>query len=213
MSSASLRILDATRWEWLPRQSDDHVYLRRWRYVPVNYARGIETDASWQVDHYEKILGADATGQLFACAADRLLHYQFYPTDLIEPASDFAKQGRVLQLGDRLVQRIHVLRLGPWCWLDFLSANEISEVIDEPRCKGFAYVTTRGHSEVGEWSAQVAWRGDDTVTLTIHAVSKFTATVPPLVRFFARRFQLYAHQRGLAAFKPATTAMKMSERR
>jgi uncharacterized protein (UPF0548 family) len=211
MSSASLRTLDATRWEWLPRQSDDHFYLRRWRYVPVNYARGMETDDSWRVDHYEITLGVDATAQLFECAAQQLLRYRFYPTDLIEPTSDFAQQERALQLGDRLVQRIHVLRLGALRLLDFLSVSEISEVIDEPRRKGFAYVTTRGHSEVGEWAAHVLWHDDDTVSLIVHAISKFSDTLSPLLRSPARRFQLYAHQQGLAAFKRAVT--KTSETR
>lgn len=205
MSSASLRILDATRWEWLPRPADDHFYLRRWRYVPVNYVRGIETDTSWHVDHYEKVLGADADGQLFQCAAQRLLHYQFYPLDLIEPVSDFGQQGRSMQLGDRIVQRIHVLRLGSWRLLDFLAASEISEVIDEPRRKGFAYVTTRGHSELGEWVAKVEWQADDTTKLTVHAVSKFSEIVPKFARFIARRLQKHAHQRGLANFAQAVT--------
>ena len=79
--------------------------------------------------------------------------------------------------------------------------NEIYAVIDEPRRKGFTYVTTEAHSEMGEWFPTVEWRENGDLVLTIHVHSRLAYDVSPRRLAYIRRLQRGAHQAGIEAFK------------
>jgi len=79
--------------------------------------------------------------------------------------------------------------------------NEIYAVIDEPRRKGFTYVTTQAQIERGEWSPTIEWRGNSDLYLTIHVLSHLAYDVPPYQLRLIRRLQIGAHHQGIEAFK------------
>lgn len=62
--------------------------------------------------------------------------------------------------------------------------------VDEPRRRGFAYGTLRGHPEIGEERFVVEHREDDTVVLTIRAFSRparwWSRAAGPLARLVQR---------------------------
>ena len=132
---------------------------------------------------------------LFERAADHLLRYHFYPEDVMLHTSDFSLVNRRMRVNDRIVQRIHVV---PGL-IDILTMNELVGVIDEARRAGFAYATTAKHDEIGQWSAQVQWRDDASLWLTIDSYGG--PDVPWFARSLARRIQLRAHQRGIVHFR------------
>jgi uncharacterized protein (UPF0548 family) len=89
--------------------------------------------------------------------------------------------------------------------------NEVTAVVDEPRRRGFTYTTTQCHAEMGEWTAVVEWRETGDVTLTMRAVSKPGPRLPGFAHGLARRLQLRAHRRGLAAFRQAVSLLRPQE--
>jgi uncharacterized protein (UPF0548 family) len=194
----------APRREWFPRPHADARYLTAWRAARPTYMRGDERgDPAWRHDQHERLIGHDAGGALFTRAADRLMRYQFYPASLLEPVSDFGRAGRWAQPGDLIVQRIHALSLLGWPVLDVVTLTEISEVTDEPRRRGLAYVTTDAHLELGEWRVWVEWRGDNSVILQMDSLSKPGPRVAAWERPLARSLQRRAHRAGLALFTRA----------
>lgn len=109
--------------------------------------------------------------------------------------SDFSRENRRMRAGDRIVQRIRAVR----GVADVLTMNEVVSVTYARRCSGFAYATTTKHDEIGQWSAQVQWRDDDSLWLVIDSYG--WPNVPPFLQAAARRTQLRAHRRGIENFK------------
>ena len=182
--------------EWFGKPGRDERFLEMWRDIPVNYRPGDPTGSGWAIDDHEEVVGHDDTDKLFRIAADRLMQYLFYPPSLMQVTSDFGLARRWLKQGDRLIQRVCVLRLFGRPVLELLTMNEVYDVIDLPRIKGFTYITTQGHSEKGEWSAHVEWTDANEVVARMHAISTAMTGSPAI----ARRFQISAHQRGMAWF-------------
>ena len=131
------------------------------------------------------------------------MRYQFYPNDVLSHVSDFSLWNRWVQVGDRIVQRIHLFSLFGKPILDVVAMNEISQVITEPRRYGFTYVTAANHVEQGEWTACINWRDDGELFLSVKAISKPSAAEPVRNYSFMRALQKSAHQRGLQNFKQA----------
>lgn len=157
---------------WFGRKLDDSRYLDLWREAPLTYSESQPIDSAWNVDRYEIILGRDSSGNLFDRAARLTLRNRFYPAQVMVNASDFQREDRPVRRGDRVVQRIRLLLAWNRPVLEVLTMNEITEVIDEPRRKGFTYTTTTVHSEIGEWSPVVEWRENGEVALIITVVSR-----------------------------------------
>ena len=187
--------------EWFPRAHDDARYLRLWRGAALTYSPGQPIDATWHQDDYPSVIGHDATPQLFERASHLLMRYRFYPADVMRHISDFGLEQRPLRAGDRIVQRIHILRWLDLPLLDVITMNEVTAVVDEERRQGFTYTTTQCHAEVGEWTALVEWRESGDVTLTLRAVSRPGPRLPFFAHSFARQLQLRAHHRALASFR------------
>ncbi len=183
----------------------DARYLDLWRDVPLSYHLGQAVDVTFHTDDHETIIATEATPRSFGTAADLLLRYQFYPPHLMHHVSDFSRENRTMRVGDRIVQRINGLALAgiPIQVMEGVTMNELAALTDEPRRKGFTYVTTQAHFELGEWSAQVEWRADNTLVLHIHALSRAAYSVPSLFYPMMRRGQKRAHEMGIAFFTAA----------
>ena len=122
--------------------------------------------------------------------------------------SDFSRENRLMRPGDRILQRINGLALFglSWALVDGLTMNEIIAVADEPRRKRFTYATTEAHSELGEWSAGIEWRADDSLLVTIDSFSRPAYHVSARMHPYMRRGQLRAHHLGMNHFQSLVLA-------
>ena len=187
---------------FLDRQDHDGRCLADWRETPRTfYAHGLAEGAGWHHDRYEELIAADSSGRLFARAADLIMRYQFYPPGVLRFTADFSQQERWAQPGDRILQRVRVVRLLGLPVVEVLTMNEVCEVIDEPERHGFCCVTTAVHDEVGQWSVWVEWRDRQQVVLVMEALSRPGEGLPDYLKPLLRRLQLRAHRLGLAAFR------------
>lgn len=196
-----MKLFTTAKLNWFDDGCCDVKYLDIWNDAPLSYRFGQPVDKSWHVDEYELLLGVDEDGRLFKKAADRLMRYQFYPQDVMSHTSDFGLWNRWVQVGDRIVQRIHLFSLFGKPVLDVVTMTEVTQVITEPRCYGFTYVTVDQHVEQGEWSAWLEWREDNDLILTVNAISRPRPEEPARNYSYMRNLQQTAHQRGLAHFK------------
>lgn len=181
-------------------QHHDAQTLQAWRDAPLTYFPDQDLDHHWNVDRYEVILGHDESGELFQRAAYLTLNNRFYPSEIMSTVSDYALEGRPVQRGDRVLQRIRVLQWRGLPILELLTLNEITEVIDEPRKVGFTYTTTHAHSEVGEWSPTVTWQENGNIVLTIEVVSRLRPGASRAAQDFARQLQIRAHKVSIQNF-------------
>lgn len=195
-----LHLITRAELSWFRAGHDDARYLARWRTVPLAYQPGRDV-TGWARHHYEVPLGSDPDGARFACFADSLLRYHFYPHDVMRHTSDFGSQGRHLRVGDRIVQRIPVITIFGLPGVDVITMNEITEVREGARWAGFTYITTQAHSEEGEWSVDLAWRDDAALWLTMDAVSRPAAREPRLIHPLMRYMQRRSHRRGIETFR------------
>ena len=185
---------------WFGNAKNDAMYLEQWRGAPLTYRAGPALDENWNVDRYEVLLGVDPSGQLFKRAAQVAMRNRFYPPQVMLSTADYQLANREVQTGDRVLQRIRVLMMGSRAVLETLTLNEITEVVDEPRRKGFTYTTTGVHSEIGEWSPMVVWRDNGEVVLVIEVVSRSAPGASLLARRITRWMQLRAHRLSILNF-------------
>src|SRR5262245_39515696 len=131
-------------------RENDVRYIDLWRDVPLTYHPGQAVDDTFHSDHHETVIMPEATPRSFGNAADLLLKYHFYPPQLMQHVSDFSRENRTMRPGDRIIQRINGLALLglPFSLADGITMNEIAALTDEPRRKGFTYVTTEAHAEM-----------------------------------------------------------------
>ena len=204
---------------WFGRgQKGDAQYLRAWRDAPVTYTSEEINDVNWAADRYEVILGQDSSGVLFNHAAELTLYNRFYPREVMSVVSDYSLEGRTVQVGDRVLQRIALLEYEGLPLLEILTMNLITEVIQEPRRVGFTYTTTAVHSEIGEWSPRVEWRENNEVALVIEVVSRADPKGLAVIQRRTRQLQLHAHKLSIQYFlaqlngKPAMPALPFARR-
>jgi uncharacterized protein (UPF0548 family) len=188
--------MNLLRWRFFDTPAHDARYLDLWRAAPRTYREG-DVIRGAHTDHYEERMADAVDASSFKRAVDALLRYHFYPDDIMHHTSDFSVQNRHMRRGDRIVQRIRVPGLGGL--VAVLTMNEVVQVNDEARLAGFAYATTAQHDEIGQWSARLDWRADHSLWLTVDSYG--WPNVPWFMRASGRRFQLFAHQRGIANFR------------
>lgn len=174
--------------------------LKAWYNAPLSFRVDQAADDSFQADSKEGVLGPDPDGMLFQMAAHLLLTYQYYPPEVMNTLADFDLEQRTMQPGDRILLRIHVLRLGSLNIVDALALNRVVEVREQPREVEIAYATTTRHSEVGIWRANLSRGADDLVRIRVSAESKPAAYVPFPVKWVARSLQKRAWRLGMAHF-------------
>jgi hypothetical protein len=199
---------------WFNRgREQDAQTLLAWRGAPVTYDPDQVVDHHWNADHYEIVLGRDASGDLFERAALLTLANQFYPPDVMVSTSDFSLEKRPVRVGDRVLQRIRLFQIAGRPVFEAMMLNEITAVAQEPRRAGFTYTTTAIHSEIGEFSPAVVWRDDGEVVLVIDVVSRPLPGVSGLARWFMRRMQLRAHRLSIQSFLALLRLQPASARR
>lgn len=184
----------------------DAAYLDQWRTVPLTYRPGQPVSERFRRDHYEIPLLSQVDSAAFARAADHLLRYHFYPPAIMSHVSDFSLANRRMRPGDRLIQRIRAANPFGWTIVEGITMNEIWSVTDEARRAGFTYVTTEAHEEIGEWSAQIEWRADHSLLLTVSALSRTSDRIPRWMSPLTRRVQQGAHHAGIAHFRQIITS-------
>jgi uncharacterized protein (UPF0548 family) len=201
-----MKLFTTAKLDWFDDGCCDVKYLDVWNKSPLSYKPGQPIDDSWHVDTYELSLGLDEDGRLFRKASDLLMRYQFYPHDVLSHTSDFSLWNRWAQVGDRILQRIHLFSLFGKAIVDVLTMNEVRQVITEPRRYGLTYVTVGHHVEQGEWTARLEWRDNNELILTVKSISRPVPQEPARNYSFMRAKQKSAHQRGLQHFKEAVLA-------
>ncbi len=192
---------------WFSTPCCDVKYLDEWHHIPVNYFPKKTDTTEWHHDFHEVVIGHDEDGRLFQHAADQLMRYHFYPLDLVEHVSTFSLDERWAEVGDRIVQRIHLLGKGKngRSLLDVISMTEISETVTESNRCGFTYITVATHVEQGEWGVYIERRPNNDLVLTLRATSRPIPQEPQRNYPFMRALQKRAHQLGIRQFQ-ATVA-------
>jgi uncharacterized protein (UPF0548 family) len=189
------------RIEWFPRPTNDARFLNLWREATLTYTRGDEAHSKgWHIDDHAHVITPNGTEALFTRAARLLWLYQIYPKAIVEPLGVFQRERRLMQVGDAIVQRIHAVRLFGFPWVDVVTMTRVASLTDEPRVKGFSYITTTAHMEIGEGRAHVEWRADNALVLVLHAVSKPGPRMPFWATGYARYLQQTVYQQGPKGF-------------
>jgi uncharacterized protein (UPF0548 family) len=192
---------------WFDDGCCDVKYLDLWSDAPLSYSPGQANGPGWLVDRGEITIGRDDTGELFEKAADRLMRYRFYPPHILSPLGDFdLGEPRWAQVGDRIVQRIHLIRPFGLNILDVIGMVEVNQTIAEPRRYGFSYVTVATHVEVGQWSTEITWRDNGDVALNMTSVTRPASREPGRNHSLMRWLQKRAHRHGLINFKQSLLA-------
>lgn len=77
-----------------------------------------------------------------------LFDYHIFPENILLPATQWQVEGRKIKAGDIILQQINFppFSRAP---LKIICAVKVSQHIDEPHKRGFAYETLRGHVEKG----------------------------------------------------------------
>ncbi len=158
------------------------------------------------VDHHEVAIARQADAEMFQRAADLLMRYQFYPSDVMSHVSHFSLQDRWAQPGDRIAQRIHVWWRNGRSLLDMIGMSEIYDVVADERRAGLTYVSTAPHAEQGEWSVRVTWADNDDIVLAIRAISRPNPQEPKRNHRFMRALQKRAYKRGISHFRQLVIA-------
>jgi hypothetical protein len=197
-----MRLLTTAVLEWFGDGCCDVKYLDLWNDTPRTYAPDQTDDSNWQIDHYETLLSTNCDQKQFQKAADFLMRYRVYPSSVLTALGDFnLAQERWMAVGDRIVQRFHIIHLLGKAVLDVIGMAEVRQVITDPRCHGFRCVTVAPHVIQGEWSARVIWRDNDDLFLEIDATSRPSPQEPARNHAFIRRLLQKTHQAGVAYFQ------------
>jgi uncharacterized protein (UPF0548 family) len=200
-------IITSATLSWFDDGCCDVKYLDEWQNAPLSFTPGQVTDSNWYSDSYEQVILSQANSRSFQKAADLLLRYQFYPGYILSFTSDFKREQRRLRVGDRIVQRIHLLQLSGRPILDVVSMTEVSEVLNEPRRAGFSYVTVSPHVVQGQWQAAVVWDKSGTLRLTVDSILRPDPVEPASNRSLIRYYQRKAHRQGLSHFTQLVQAV------
>ncbi len=198
--------LNPVRWftgaylSWFGSANDDKRFLDLWRDVPPSDVP-THPDDTWHRDQYEYVLAkADADGTIFERAADVLLTYRYYAPQTLTITSDFGLADRLMQPGDRIVQRIPFLALGSVRVIDVMAMNVVEQVWWDGHRAGFVVLTTVEHPEQGRWHAEVTRSEAGRVVLTIDAVARPHERESKMIHSYVRWRQKRAHRAGWANF-------------
>jgi uncharacterized protein (UPF0548 family) len=186
---------------WFDDGCCDVKYLDEWQDAPLSFTTGQATDSNWHKKSYEEIILPEADGRSFQTAADHLLRFHFYPQHILSFTSDFTLEQRRLRRGDRIVQRIHLLRLLGRPILDVMTITEVTNVVDESHRAGFSYVSVFPHVVQGQWQAAVVWDESGALRLTVDSILRPDPVEPASSHVLIRYFQRQAHRQGLSHFR------------
>ena len=107
-----------------------------------------------QVIPYEKLLLPRKTGSICipkpyeTLQLDVINKYHVFPTAILSSYSQWTNEGRDLEVGDTIVQQLHVPPTPSFC-LNIIVGVRICETFRDGRCVGYSYETLDGHVEKG----------------------------------------------------------------
>ncbi|KAA3655069.1 MAG: DUF1990 family protein [Chloroflexi bacterium] len=195
-----MKFITTATLNWFDDGCCDVKYLDMWNDMQLNYVPGQKTDGNWYSDHFEHRIGHDPEGKLYKTAVALLQQYEFYPKDSIAVVGDHNVYRRQIEVGDRIVHRVHVFQFRGHPILDAIAMTEITKVVNEPRRYGITYATVDKHVEQGEWTAMVTWQQNNDVVLTIDSLSRPVPNEPVRNYNFLRSLQKNAQRRGVEHF-------------
>ena len=196
------------------RGSSDAKLLRAWAGRAPSFDPARQRGRGYQADRHVIQLGYEgagppAAGGLFERAVRQLLNYEVFPHELLEATCQWRLESRPLEVGDTILQRIHLLTRQGEPHYDLLAGVRIDRLIQDDWERGFHYVTLRGHPERGMATLLVRKDpGTGQVSFMIESVSAPGRWLTWLARPWARRFQLQAAQRALEHFRQRLGAAK-----
>lgn len=195
-----MTILTSAQLNWFNDGCCDVRYLDLWDKAPLNFHVDQLDEGSWHHDHYEQLIGHDPSGHIFQIAAYYLLRHAFYPETLMTTTTDYGLQDRRAKVGDRIVQRIHLLKFLEKPILDVIGMTEVTQIVDNSRHAMLVYATVDTHVEQGQWCASVEWLPTGNVVLSVSTVSRPAPKEPRHTHAYMRAFQKQAHFIGISHF-------------
>lgn len=185
---------------WLERWAD----LTAWS--PAEPGKSGASDMA--EDRYETVLCEAATPELLAAAGAELLRYRFYPPQVACALGQYDLEDRDARDGDRVLQRLRILRAFGLPVLDILSMVDVRGIEAGPESWTFGYVTTERHPGRGWWRVTLENDADQGLRLTMTASAapaygriSGLPGIRAVYRRLMRHYQGRAHRRGIAAFR------------
>lgn len=144
-------------------------------------------------------LGPDPSGTRFSQIAARMLGENYYPPDAVVFDGEFRREGRELQVGDRVQQRAPILP--PLRWP--VAHSEVEIYLAErssTRC-AIGYVTTQAHHGRGIWQAVLTRSSQGMLELRVSSTASPNSWLYWLGIPVARWLQLRARKRAAESFR------------
>ena len=194
------------------RGSSDAKLLRAWAGRAPSFEPARQSGHGYQADRHVIQLGYEpagrpAAGGLFERAVKRLANYEVFPHEVLEATCQWRLESRPLEIGDTILQRIHVLSRKGEPRYDFIAGVRIDRVIEDDWERGFRYLTLRGHPERGTATLLVRKDpGTGQVTFLIETLSAPGRWFVWLAQPWARRVQLEAIRKALEHFRERVAA-------
>ncbi len=149
-------------------------------------------------DELVEELGADPNGARFNAIAMKMLNGHYYPKDAVQVFGLFQEEQRLIQSGDRLLQRAPLLPfydgLVAWSMVEIFVAER-----SETTCS-IGYVTTQQHHARGIWRADLVLE-NGSLKLTVKSTACPRSFLFWLGLPFARFLQLRARRRAVEEFR------------
>jgi uncharacterized protein (UPF0548 family) len=138
------------------------------------------------------------SGKLSSYRTNFLFAYDIFPHFLMRAEAQWIREGRVMRVGDIIVQRAVLPPIGFGLCAEF--AVRISALISEPRKLGFAYETLAGHLERGVSEFYFEERVG-ALFFVIHTYSEPAHWLSRLARPFSLVYQKWCTQQALKHVK------------
>jgi uncharacterized protein (UPF0548 family) len=195
------------------RGSSDAKLLRDWAgrapsFDPVrSRGRGFQADRHLIQLGFESA-GAPVEGGLFERAGRQLLNYEVFPHELLEATCQWRLESRPVEVGDIILQRIHVLTRKGQPRYDLIGGVRVDRLLRDDWERGLRYLTLRGHPERGMATLLVRKDpGTGQVSFMIETVSAPGRWFTWAARPWARQFQIQAQRRALEHFRHRLAAV------
>lgn len=198
----------------------DAAWLARWVDAPAwsSEVAGRERPERLVSDRIRVPLAEQADMALLAAAGRELLRYRFYPPAVASALGRFDLEDRLARDGDRVLQRLQILRAFGRPLVEVLSQVELRGLEFGPERWAFGYVTTERHPGRGEWRLRLERDAEARLWLTMTARAEPAwgrISGLPGIRWLWRRmmrhYQRRAHRLGIAAFRQRVQALARIE--
>jgi len=147
------------------------------------------------------IISIDTTKDLPELNTDFLFSYKIFPNRIMTFFTQWAFEGRQMQIGDTIVQQAFIPPFRKFSQ-KIIFGVRINDLINEPTRIGFSYETLKGHAEKGVSIFTIEKTDKQNTIFKIHTFSKpgslWARIVGPI---FSVPYQTYCTRRGLSNVK------------